>query len=283
MCVCACVCAVDLYVGGWFLFSIVQYWSDDAVVGVSRLDLCQWWRQSVDRRTHYDGGLRSLLLLFWTHSHLAFIIIIIIRKMWKRICNWCIRAECMIFQANGRVQWACQRNVSCQLQWLMLCVQSNMNVRVCVCIAGVGGAIYLVIPSRCGVCVRAPPLDQHGNSVRSIEFCKRLVDRLQWSVLDVLFTGHANRLWTTPASIRLKTIYSIVQQQQQQQQMHKINNILFIVCRWWSLETCQWTIAWRRQSTLCGWHPRASVGRGGARHDGQHASSPRKSPYRKYR
>eukprot|EP00019_Armaparvus_languidus_P005129 CAMPEP_0168596482 /NCGR_PEP_ID=MMETSP0420-20121227/10044_1 /TAXON_ID=498008 /ORGANISM="Pessonella sp." /LENGTH=591 /DNA_ID=CAMNT_0008633049 /DNA_START=69 /DNA_END=1844 /DNA_ORIENTATION=+ len=60
--------------------------------------------------------------------------------------------------------------------------------------SGVGGAIYLVIPSRCGVCVRAPPLDQHGNSVRSIEFCKRLVDRLQWSVLDVLFTGHANRL-----------------------------------------------------------------------------------------
>jgi glutaminase len=46
-----------------------------------------------------------------------------------------------------------------------------------------------------GVCVRAPPLDRHGNSVRGIEFCKRLGKRMHWALLDVIQnkqTHHTN-------------------------------------------------------------------------------------------
>ena len=139
--------------------------------------------------------------------------------------------SCGMYDFSG--EWACTVGVpaKCELSITVVDVVRTIQHEcacVCVSVAGVGGAIYLVIPSRCGVCVRAPPLDQHGNSVRSIEFCKRLVDRLQWSVLDVLFTGHANRLWTTPASIRLKTsLYSIVQQQQQQQNQKCTKSIIY--------------------------------------------------------
>jgi len=41
--------------------------------------------------------------------------------------------------------------------------------------SGVSGAIMLVIPGVCGFCIWSPRLDKFGNSVRGIEFCKRLV------------------------------------------------------------------------------------------------------------
>lgn len=41
--------------------------------------------------------------------------------------------------------------------------------------SGVAGCIFLVIPNVLGICVESPPLDERGNSVRGIEFCKLLL------------------------------------------------------------------------------------------------------------
>lgn len=43
--------------------------------------------------------------------------------------------------------------------------------------SGVSGAMMLVVPNLCGICVWSPRLDSLGNSVRGVEFCKRLVAR----------------------------------------------------------------------------------------------------------
>ena len=43
--------------------------------------------------------------------------------------------------------------------------------------SGVAGCIFLVVPGVMGICTYSPPLDERGNSVRGIEFCKRLLKR----------------------------------------------------------------------------------------------------------
>jgi len=47
----------------------------------------------------------------------------------------------------------------------------------------------LVIPGLMGICVWSPRLDEHGNSVRGIEFCRKLVAEYNVHVFDSLVTG----------------------------------------------------------------------------------------------
>lgn len=46
--------------------------------------------------------------------------------------------------------------------------------------SGVGGGIFLVIPGVMGICIWSPKLDEYGNSVRGVEFCKKLVQQFQF-------------------------------------------------------------------------------------------------------
>jgi glutaminase len=55
--------------------------------------------------------------------------------------------------------------------------------------SGVSGALMLVIPGLMGICVWSPRLDEHGNSVRGIEFCRKLVAGYNVHVFDSLITG----------------------------------------------------------------------------------------------
>jgi glutaminase len=55
--------------------------------------------------------------------------------------------------------------------------------------SGVSGAIMLVIPGLMGICVWSPRLDEHGNSVRGIEFCRKLVAEYNVHVFDSLVAG----------------------------------------------------------------------------------------------
>jgi glutaminase len=55
--------------------------------------------------------------------------------------------------------------------------------------SGVSGVLMLVIPGLMGICVWSPRLDEHGNSVRGIEFCRKLVAEYNVHVFDSLVTG----------------------------------------------------------------------------------------------
>jgi glutaminase len=55
--------------------------------------------------------------------------------------------------------------------------------------SGVSGVLMLVIPGLMGICVWSPRLDEHGNSVRGIEFCRKLVAEYKVHVFDSLVTG----------------------------------------------------------------------------------------------
>ena len=55
--------------------------------------------------------------------------------------------------------------------------------------SGVSGAVMLVIPGLMGICVWSPRLDEHGNSVRGIEFCRQLVAAYNVHVFDSLVAG----------------------------------------------------------------------------------------------
>jgi glutaminase len=55
--------------------------------------------------------------------------------------------------------------------------------------SGVSGVLVLVIPGLMGICVWSPRLDGHGNSVRGIEFCRKLVAEYNVHVFDSLVTG----------------------------------------------------------------------------------------------
>jgi glutaminase len=55
--------------------------------------------------------------------------------------------------------------------------------------SGVSGALMVVIPGLMGICVWSPRLDEHGNSVRGIEFCRKLVAAYNVHVFDSLVTG----------------------------------------------------------------------------------------------
>jgi glutaminase len=55
--------------------------------------------------------------------------------------------------------------------------------------SGVSGALMLVIPGLMGIAIWSPRLDAHGNSVRGIEFCRKLVAEYNVHVFDSLAIG----------------------------------------------------------------------------------------------
>ena len=44
----------------------------------------------------------------------------------------------------------------------------------------------IVIPNLCGICVWSPPLDEHGNSVRGVDFSTRMVEKFNFHIFDTI-------------------------------------------------------------------------------------------------
>lgn len=70
--------------------------------------------------------------------------------------------------------------------------------------SGVAGLIYVIIPNRAGIAIVSPPLDDHGNSFRGVEFCRRLLRSYPLGIFDQIISasiderGHSNVLADEP-------------------------------------------------------------------------------------
>jgi len=59
--------------------------------------------------------------------------------------------------------------------------------------SGVSGCIFVSIPNLLGLCIYSPPLDFRGNSVRGLEFCRRLNERFNFHLFSQIISGTAIR------------------------------------------------------------------------------------------
>ncbi|PRP81886.1 glutaminase kidney isoform, mitochondrial-like isoform 1 [Planoprotostelium fungivorum] len=59
--------------------------------------------------------------------------------------------------------------------------------------SGVSGCIFVSIPNLMGFCIYSPPLDFRGNSVRGLDFCRRLNERFNFHLFSQIIGGQAIR------------------------------------------------------------------------------------------
>eukprot|EP01080_Neovahlkampfia_damariscottae_P004838 gene4838-8423_t len=60
--------------------------------------------------------------------------------------------------------------------------------------SGVAGAVFVVVPSICGICIWSPPLNDEGNSVRGVDFAEKLVEKKNWNTFDVIFNKESDHI-----------------------------------------------------------------------------------------
>ena len=69
--------------------------------------------------------------------------------------------------------------------------------------SGVGGGLMLIVPNVMGICIWSPPLDDLGNTVRGIEFSRRLVETYNFHHYDSMVSSTCNK--KDPRNRKLQT------------------------------------------------------------------------------
>jgi glutaminase len=69
--------------------------------------------------------------------------------------------------------------------------------------SGVSGIIMVVVPNVMGFCTWSPRLDSHGNSVRGLDFCHRLIETFNFHSYDIL-TGTSDKSDPRVSRLELK-------------------------------------------------------------------------------
>ena len=65
--------------------------------------------------------------------------------------------------------------------------------------SGVSGCLLLVVPKVMGICIFSPRLDKNGNTVRGVEFSKKLVEKFPFHIFNEI-VSKTERIKTPPAS-----------------------------------------------------------------------------------
>ena len=65
--------------------------------------------------------------------------------------------------------------------------------------SGISGVVMVVIPNVMGLSIWSPRLDNLGNSVRGVEFCKRLVDNFRFHTFDSMNALQSSKIDPTTA------------------------------------------------------------------------------------
>ena len=58
--------------------------------------------------------------------------------------------------------------------------------------SGVSGCLFVVIPNQMGICIWSPRLDDCGNTVRGIEFCRKLIDKIDCHIFHNVVQANVN-------------------------------------------------------------------------------------------